>query len=207
MTTQTQTATQGSRMNVRTITMTAMFGAISAILMMFSFNVPLMPSFIKMDLSELPALIGAFSMGPVSGVAICFIKNVINVFATTTGGVGELCNFLLGAAFVLPAGLIYKKMKTRKGAIIGAVSGAAIMAILSVPINFFITYPMYTKFLPLDKIIGMYQAINPGVDGLLNCLLMFNMPFTFIKGLISVIITVLVYKRLSPIIKGTGNTR
>ena len=201
MTTQTQAVTQ-PRINVRTITMTAMFGAISAILMMFSFNVPLMPGFIKMDLSELPALIGAFSMGPASGVAICFIKNVINVFATTTGGVGELCNFLLGVAFVLPAGLIYKAMKTKKGAILGSLSGAAIMAVLSVPINFFITYPMYTKFLPLDKIIGMYQAINPGVDGLLSCLLIFNMPFTFVKGMISVVITILVYKRLSPIIKG-----
>lgn len=206
MSTQTQAVTQ-PRINVRTITMTAMFGAISAILMMFSFNVPLMPGFIKMDLSELPALIGAFSMGPASGVAICLIKNVINVFATTTGGVGELCNFLLGASFVLPAGLIYKKMKTKKGAIIGSLSGAAIMAVLSVPINYFVTYPMYTKFLPLDKIIGMYQAINPNVDGLLNCLLMFNMPFTFIKGMVSVVITILVYKRLSPIIKGTNQTR
>ena len=199
--------TTNKKVDVRKITLTAMFGAISAILMMFSFNIPLVPSFIKMDLSELPALIGAFSMGPVSGVMVCLIKNLINVFFTTTGGVGELCNFILGATFVLPAGLIYKYKKNKKMAVIGALIGALVMALASLPINYFITYPMYTKFLPLDVIIGMYQAIMPGVDGLFNCLLIFNVPFTFVKGLLSVIITLLVYKRLSPIIKGTNHTR
>ena len=199
--------TTNKKVDVRKITLTAMFGAISAILMMFSFNIPLVPSFIKMDLSELPALIGAFSMGPVSGVMVCLIKNLINVFFTTTGGVGELCNFILGATFVLPAGLIYKYKKNKKMAVIGALVGALVMALASLPINYFITYPMYTKFLPLDVIIGMYQAIMPGVDGLFNCLLIFNVPFTFVKGLLSVIITLLVYKRLSPIIKGTNHTR
>ena len=199
--------TTNKKVDVRKITLTAMFGAISAILMMFSFNIPLVPSFIKMDLSELPALIGAFSMGPVSGVMVCLIKNLINVFFTTTGGVGELCNFILGATFVLPAGLIYKYKKNKKMAVIGALIGALVMALASLPINYYITYPMYTKFLPLDVIIGMYQAIMPGVDGLFNCLLIFNVPFTFVKGLLSVIITLLVYKRLSPIIKGTNHTR
>ena len=70
--------------------------------------VPLMPSFIKLDLSELPALIAAFSMGPLSGAAVCLVKNLVNVMFTTTGGVGELSNFLLGCFFVVPAGLIYK---------------------------------------------------------------------------------------------------
>ena len=199
--------TTNKKVDIRKITLTAMFGAISAILMMFSFNIPLVPSFIKMDLSELPALIGAFSMGPVSGVMVCLIKNLINVLFTTTGGVGELCNFILGATFVLPAGLIYKYKKNKKMAVIGALVGALVMALASLPINYFITYPMYTKFLPLDVIIGMYQAIMPGVDGLFNCLLIFNVPFTFVKGLLSVIITLLVYKRLSPIIKGTNHTR
>lgn len=191
-----------TKISVRTITLTAMFGAISAILMMLSFSVPLVPFFIKMDLSELPALIGAFAMGPVSGVAICFIKNLINLFMTTTGGVGELCNFLLGACFVLPAGIIYKKKKTKKGAVVGALMGSVIMALLSIPLNYYVTYPIYMKFMPLEQIIGLYQAINPGVNGLLECLIIFNAPFTFVKGLLSVIITLLVYKRLSPIIKG-----
>ena len=183
--------------------MTAMLSAVATVLMFFSFSVPVVPSFIKMDFSELPALIGAFSMGPVSGVMICLIKNLVNLTATTTGGVGELCNFMLGACFVLPAGLVYKRKKTKMSAIAGAQIGAIVMAVLSVPINYYLTYPVYAAFIPMDNIIGMYQAINPSVTGLLDALIKFNMPFTFVKALFSVLITVLIYKHVSPLIKGT----
>ncbi|SFB37564.1 Riboflavin transporter FmnP [Acetitomaculum ruminis DSM 5522] len=198
------TVEEGTRRSgkVRKLTMTAMLSALSAVLMFFSFNVPLMPSFIKMDLSELPALIGAFTMGPISGVAICLVKNLVNLTATTTGGVGELCNFILGACFVLPAGLIYKVKKSKNLAIFGAFAGAVFMAVLSVPINYFVTYPIYTAFIPMETILAMYQAIYPKVDNLLQALLIFNMPFTFVKGMIDVAITIVTYKYLSPIIKG-----
>ena len=189
--------------NVRKLTMTAMLSAVATVLMFFSFSVPVVPSFIKMDFSELPALIGAFSMGPVSGVMICLIKNLVNLTATTTGGVGELCNFMLGACFVLPAGLVYKRKKTKMSAITGALIGAIVMAVLSVPINYYLTYPVYAAFIPMDTIIGMYQAINPSVTGLLDAIIKFNMPFTFVKALFSVLITVLIYKHVSPLIKGT----
>ena len=96
------------RINVRYMTMTAMLSAVAFVLMFLDFSVPLMPVFIKLDLSELPALIGAFAMGPVSGVVICLIKNLIHLAMTSTGGVGELSNFILGAAFVLPAGMLYQ---------------------------------------------------------------------------------------------------
>lgn len=188
--------------NSRKLVMTAMLSAISALLMFVSFSVPFMPSFIKFDISELPALIGAFALGPVYGAAVCLIKNLINVISTTTGGVGEFCNFLLGACFVLPAGFIYQKSKTRRAALWGSVGGALIMGVLSVPVNYFITYPMYQNFLPLDKIVAMYQAIVPSVDGLLNCLIVFNLPFTIMKGLICTALTFLIYKRISVFIKG-----
>lgn len=191
-----------NQINVRKLTMTAMLAAVSTVLMFFSFSVPLMPSYIKLDFSELPALIAAFSMGPVSGVTVCFIKNLINLTNTSTGGVGELCNFLLGAFFVLPAGIIFKKKGTMISAILGALLGAVIMAIASVFINYFIIYPIYTAFMPMDAIIGTYQAILPSVKNLWQALLIFNMPFTFIKGLCSVIITLLIYRKISPIIKG-----
>ena len=101
------TAKTKKRIDVRYVTVTAMLSAIAFILMFLDFSVPfIMPEFIKMDLSELPALIGAFSMGPVCGVAVCLVKNLLHLFISTTGGVGELSNFLLGTAFVLPAGLI-----------------------------------------------------------------------------------------------------
>ena len=189
--------------NVRAMTMTGMLSAIAFLLMFFDFSVPFMPNFIKMDLSELPALIGSFALGPVSGVAICLIKNLLHLMKTTTGGVGEMSNFILGATFVFTAGMIYKHKKNKKSAIIGSLVGAVAMAVVSVFSNYYLVYPVYTKFMPLDAIIAAYQAINPNVDGLWACLICFNMPFTFVKGLFSVIITLLIYKRLSPIIKGT----
>ncbi|MBR4758926.1 MAG: ECF transporter S component [Lachnospiraceae bacterium] len=188
----------------RNLAMVGMLSAVSFILMFLEFPIPLMPSFIKLDVSELPALIGAFAMGPIEGVAICLIKNLIHLLKTSSGGVGELANFLLGAVFVFTAGMIYKKMKNRKGAIIASLAGALAMGVFSVPINYFITYPFYTNFMPMEAIIGAYQAIYAGVNSLIECLLVFNMPFTFGKGIIDVIITFLVYKRLSPIIKGTN---
>lgn len=192
--------------NVRYMTVTAMLSAVAFALMFFEFSIPfLVPSFIQMDLSELPALIGAFAMGPWYGVIICLIKNLIHLLITTTGGVGELSNFILGAAFVLPAGLIYQRKKTKKNAMIGSVLGAAFMALLSVASNYFIVYPVYTAFLPMDTILAMYQEILPSADTLLKCLVIFNMPFTFVKGMLSVIITLLIYKHISPIIKGVSN--
>ena len=104
------------KINTRKLAVTAILGAVASALMFLAFQVPLMPSFIQMDLSELPALLAAFSMGPLSGVGVCLIKNLVHLLATSTGGVGELSNFLLGAAFVLPAGLFYKYRKNRMGA-------------------------------------------------------------------------------------------
>lgn len=192
-----------TKSNARTIAMTGMLSAIAFILMYLQFNVPLMPSFIAMDLSELPALIGSFAMGPVSGAVICLVKNLLHLMRTSTGGVGELSNFILGASFVITAGIIYKKKKTKQGAMIGSLIGAAVMAVFSIFSNYFLVYPVYTNFMPMEAIIAAYQSINPHVDSLLDCLIVFNMPFTFIKGMISVVITLLVYKRLSPIIKGS----
>lgn len=194
------------RPNIRYMTVTAMLSAVAFALMFFEFSIPfLVPSFIQMDFSELPALIGAFAMGPWYGVLICLIKNLIHLLITTTGGVGELSNFILGAAFVLPAGMIYQRKKTKKNAIIGSFLGAAFMAVLSVFSNYFIVYPAYTAFMPMDTILAMYQEILPGADTLLKCLVIFNMPFTFVKGLFSVVITLLIYKHISPIIKGVSN--
>ena len=190
--------------HTRRMVMTAILSALSSVLMFFSFNVPLMPSFIKMDLSELPALIAAFSMGPVYGAIVCLVKNLVNLLTTTTGGVGELSNFILGVFFVVPAGIIYKLRPKFSGAIIGSIAGAAMMALLSVFSNYYVVYPIYTAFMPMEAIIGMYQAINPSVKNLWECLLIFNMPFTFIKGMVSAVITIAVYKKLTPLINGTN---
>lgn len=198
----TVSTTTGKRVNVWKMTMTAMLSAIAFVLMFLEFSVPFMPEFIKLDLSELPALIGTFAMGPVSGVVICLIKNLLHLFMSTTGGVGELSNFILGATFVLPAGLIYKKWKGRKSAVIGALVGALLMALVSIVSNYFIVYPVYYNFMPKEAILAAYQTIFSGVDSILDCLIVFNAPFTFVKGLFSVVITLLIYKHISPFLKG-----
>ena len=190
--------------NIRKIVVIGIMSAVSAVLMMLSFNIPIMPSFIKMDFSELPALITAFSIGPISGILVCLIKNLINLPFSTTMGVGELSNFVLGVCLVLSAGLIYKKRKTRIAALVGAAVGSLIMAVLSIPWNYYITYPAYINVLnfPLETILGMYKAINPNVNGLMQALLIFNLPYTFCKGIVISLLTFLLYKKLSPIIKG-----
>lgn len=183
---------------------TAMLAAVATVLMFLDFSVPVIPSFVKMDISELPALLASFSLGPVSGIVVCLLKNVFNlIFHGSTGGIGELCNFLLGATFVGIAGLIYKYKKTRTGAVIGALVGAAVMAVISIPVNYFISYPVYAAmFGGMDKILAAYNAIRPGSDGLLECLLVFNAPFTLVKGLIDAALTFLIYKPLSPVLHG-----
>lgn len=205
------------RSRTHKIAVTAMLSAAATVLMFLEFPIPfLIPSFVELDFSELPALLAAFSLGPVSGVIVCLVKNVIKgLLFSGTGGVGEMCNFLLGVCFVIPAGLIYRYKKTRSGALIGALAGAVIMAVCSVPVNYFISYPVYTKFLPIDVIISMYQEIItsfngllvrvgapalPSVNGLLGCLIAFNAPFTLLKGLLDMGLCFLIYKPLSPLL-------
>lgn len=185
------------------LTVAAMLSAVATVLMFVDFSIPFMPVFIKLDISELPALLASFSIGPWYGVAVCLVKNIINCLRTSTGGVGELCNFMLGAIFVGIAGVVYQrfhKHKSRKGALLGALIGAAAMAVLSVPVNYYLTYPIYAKFMPIDTIVGMYQAIRPSANGLLDCLVTFNMPFTFFKGILDVALCFLIYKPLSPLL-------
>lgn len=194
--------TNNTKVNVRLIVGTGMLSALAFVLQYLEFPIPVMPGFIKFDFSDLPALIGAFAYGPVAGILVEFIKNLLHCTVTQSFTVGELSNFILGAIFTGTAGLIYKKNKTKKGAVIGAIVGSLAMGIVSFPSNLFIVYPAYNKFMPMDAIIGMYSEILPSVGKLWQALLIFNVPFTIVKGLVSTLITVLIYKRISPVLKG-----
>ena len=194
-----------SRNRTHKLTVTAMLSAVAFILMFIEFPIPaLIPSFVKLDISDLPELLAAFSLGPVYGVAVTFLKNLLHIVfkGTSSAYVGELCNFLLGAVFSLVAGYIYQRKKSRKSALIGAIIGAVLMAIVSVPMNYYVVYPAYVVCygMPLEAIIGMYQAILPSADSLIKCLTIFNMPFTFCKGMLDVLLCFLIYKPLSPLL-------
>ena len=184
-----------------------MLTAAAVVLQYVEFSIPIMPSFIKLDFSDLPELIGAFAYGPVAGIIIALLKNLIHMAVSQSGFIGELSNFLLGAVFAGVAGLIYKKNQTKKGALLGGVVGAVCMALVSVPSNYFVIYPLYYSVMgfPEPAILGMYQALMPGVKNILGALFIFNLPFTLVKGLICVGISMLIYKPLSPVLHGRKN--
>ncbi len=193
----------------RCIVITAMFSAIAVVLQLLDFPIPfLIPFFLEMDFSDLPALIAAFSLGPLPAVAVCFVKNFFHfITATVTGGVGELANFLLSSVFVITAGVVYYFVRNRRGAMMGSVCGAFAMGLFSIPVNYLITYPAYYKILPEDTILMLYQKILPSVDNIFEALVIFNFPFTLVKGLICTLITLVIYKHISPLIKGKGGAR
>ena len=184
--------------NVTKLTIIAMLAAVAVVLQYLEFGVPLVPAFLKMDLSDIPELIGAFLLGPVGGVVICLVRNLVHLLVSQSAFIGELSNFILGASFAVTAGLIYKTHKTKKGALLACLCGAVVMAAVSVPSNYFIIYPVYAQlFGGMETILGLYQTILPAADTLLKALLIFNVPFTLVKGLLCAAVTMVIYKPLS----------
>ena len=192
--------------SVRKIAGCGMLTAVAVVLQYIEISIPIMPNFIKLDFSDLPELIGAFAYGPLAGVIITLLKNVIHLVASQSGFVGELSNFILGAVFSGTAGLIYKHCKTKKGALAGGVIGALAMAVISLPSNYFLIYPMYYSILgfPEEAILGMYRALMPSIKSIFQALCVFNIPFTFAKGLVCAAVSMLVYKPLSSVLHGKG---
>ena len=188
-------------------TLCGIMAGISVVLQLPFFEISLpfiIPSFIKLDLSDLPALLTAFSAGPLWGGLVCVIKNTIHFAYGSTGGIGELANALMGVAFVVPAGLIYKYRHSKSGALIGGSVGAAAGAVVSFPVNMLITYPFYIGVFfggQVQPLLDTYNVIFGTAFGLVEVLLVFNLPFTFVKYMLSVLIALLIYKPLSPIFK------
>ena len=188
--------------STRKIVVTGILAAISSVLMYLNFALPFAPSYLKIDFSDFPALLASFAVGPFSGLAVCLIKNLVSLPASTTGFVGELSNFLLSSSFVVIAGFYYKKHRNKKGALIASALGAFSMALFAIVTNTLLVYPAYMKIMPVEAIIGMSSKIIPWVDSVFKVVVVFNFPFTLLKGILNVIITFVLYKRLSPIIRG-----
>ncbi|MBO5093256.1 MAG: ECF transporter S component [Lachnospiraceae bacterium] len=187
---------------VRKVTMTAMLAAISYIMAFAEFPVPFSPSFARMDLSDFPALIGAFAFGPAVGVMIELVKNGLQLLSTSTGGVGELANFLMGSSYVLTAGLIYKWHKTKKMAAISCIVGSAAMGLTAAVANYFILLPMFETFMPMDQLVESFGMLIPFIHTKLDVVLYNAFPFNLLKGLVIGAFTMMVYKRLTPVLKG-----
>jgi riboflavin transporter FmnP len=206
MSTQTMTREQTpSTSKVRTIAQVGMLGAIAVVLMLFEIPLPFAPSFYEIDFSEVPVLIGCFAMGPVAGAMIELVKILLNfaINGTMTAGVGELANFLLGCSFVVPAGLIYRKLHTRKGAIIGMAAGTVIMTFLGCFLNAFVLLPAYGKAfgMPIEALVGMGTAVNAHITSLFTFVILAVAPFNILKGIIDSLIVFLIYKKIRPIFR------
>ena len=187
------------------ITTIGMLGAIATILMLFEIPLPFAPPFYEIDFSEVPVLIGAFAMGPVAGVLIELVKVLLNlvVNGTATAGVGEVANFCIGCAFCLPAGLVYQRMKTKKGAVVSLCIGTVAMTFLGCFINAYVMLPTYAKafHMPIDALVAMGTEVNGNITNLFTFVMFAVVPFNLLKGILSSIIVLLIYKKISPIIK------
>ena len=194
-----------NKMSVKMITQAGMLGAIAVVLMLFEIPLPFAPAFYEIDFSEVPVLVGAFAMGPLAGLLIEFVKILLNLLinGTTTAGVGEIANFLIGISFCLPAYLIYRKMHSKKGAIVGLASGTLIMTAAGCFLNAYVLLPAYAKAfeMPIDALVGMGTAVNAKITDLFTFVVFAVAPFNLLKGVLVSLVVVLIYKKISPILK------
>ena len=196
---------QRDRYKTRFIAGAAMLAAVACVLQYLEIPLPFMPVFLKFDFAELPVLIGTFALGPVWGIVIELLKNLIHLPVTQTMGIGELSNFITGVIYVGTAGLIYRKFRTKKGAAASMAIATLVLAIVSVPVNAFITLPLYGSMMnfPIEAIIGMSADANPLVKDKISLLLAVFVPFNLFKGTVVGIITFFVYKPISKLINRT----
>lgn len=193
------------RIGVRGVVQIGMLSAIAIILMQFEVPLPFAPPFYKIDFSEIPVLIGCFVMGPLAGAIVELIKVILNVVisGTTTGGVGDIANFLIGCAMCVPAGMIYKKYHTRKSALAGMAVGTVFMTVIGCILNAYVLLPVYAKAfeMPIDALVAMGTAVNHSITSLSTFVIFAVAPFNLLKGVLVSFIVFLIYKKISPIFK------
>jgi len=183
------------------MTKVSILSVIAFIVMFIEAPIFLFPGFLKIDLSDVPALVAGFALGPAAGVAVELLKNILHLLRTSTGGVGEVANFIIGASMVAPAAFIYHKRKDKHGAMLGLFVGVVIMSIVGALANYFILIPFYQNFMPIDAIIGMSAKANSLIVDLKTLIIYGIIPFNLFKGLIVSIFTMLLYKRISGLLK------
>jgi riboflavin transporter FmnP len=200
-----QTKKAGSTFSIRSITVIAMLSALATVLMIYDIPLWFAPSFYKIDFSEVPVFIGAFALGPVAGAVIELVKILVNfaLTGTETAGIGEVANFLIGCSLVIPGAILYHRKRSKNYAVIGLVIGTISMIIVGSALNAYVLLPTYAKVygMPMDSLIAMGTAVNPHITNLSTFVLLAVAPFNLLKGAIVSVITIILYKRLSKIIK------
>lgn len=189
------------RMSTETMVRIAILAAISAVLFEV-FEIPVV-AFYNLDFSGVPVLLAGFTMGPVNGLITLLIKDLLGAFFSKTSGIGELADFLMLAAMLIPAVLIYERNRTRKTALIGMVVGTVAMTIAGVLLNYFVLIPAYIHLQNLtpEIILGIAQKAVPAVDNFVELVLYITAPFNVLKGVVLCAITYILYRYLAPILK------
>lgn len=195
-------------LNTKKIVVIGLFSAISSVLMMIEMPLPFAPPFYKIDLSEVPVLIVTFAYGPVAGVLTEFCKIILKLIfrSTNTAFVGELANFVVGCSLILPAGFIYLFNRNKHYAIIGCVAGTLFMTVFGSAFNAIYLLPKFAQLygMSLDNIVAMGSSVNPAINSIQTLVLFATVPFNVIKGVFVSGITVLLYKKLSIILRSQG---
>lgn len=186
---------------LRKICTAAILSGIAALLMLLEFPLPMLPSFIKLDFSDLPAVLTGFICGPFWGVLVSLLKNLLHLPMTSSFGVGEMCNFFISVGYVLPASLIFRTRPCKHMAVIGCLAGIIAASAVSFPLNYYVTYPIYCRlFGGMETVLNAYRAINPAMTDLAQCLAWFNIPFTLVKGSAVSVMCFLCYRPLKGVI-------
>ena len=184
--------------STRKLAIVAVFSALAAIIYLFDFSLPFFPPFIKLDFADLPALIAAFTFGPVTGILIQVVRNALHLFVSNTGGVGELANIIIGGTMVGTAGFIYQHNKTKAGAFKALLAGTIAMTLVAMPLNYYVILPLYSLFMPIDKILALSAKFMPAIHDKFTFILYVTLPFNILKGAAISISSWLLYKKLQP---------
>jgi len=189
------------RLSTSAMVRTALLSAVACVLMQIDLRLPIFPGFLGLDVSDVPAVIGAVTGGPLVGFTIVFLKNVMDmiIFGTSTGGIGNAANFVIGAALVVPVGIVYKRSRNNKGYFIGGAIGLVSMVIVACLANYFVLLPLYSRlFMPMETILEVANAVNSNVTNVYSFLLFAIVPFNLLKGGLTIGLGFILYRALRP---------
>ena len=190
------------KMSTKVMVRSSLLGAISAVLMQLSIRLPIFPGFLSLDIGNLPAVVGALTTGPLTGLLTLLIKNLVDplIFGTNTGGIGNLANFVMGAALVVPIGIIFRKHPNNLGYLIGSATGILCTIIAAIIMNYFVLLPLFTRlFMPMETIIGIANAVNSNVNNVVTLIIFAIVPFNLLKATVVVVLGFIIYRALKPV--------